>query len=87
MRIKPTPSIAIAIGLGYAVLFMVVQLISGIDYDKIGDNSDSLLDGLVIPMVICTAVVVAAVAALGWWRPATFEVKRPNVGSAKAIAP
>jgi membrane protease YdiL (CAAX protease family) len=87
MRIKPTPSIAIAIGLGYAGLFMVVQLISGVDYDEIGADSDSLFDGLVLPMMICTAVVVAAVTVLGWWRPATFEVERANVGPAKAIAP
>jgi membrane protease YdiL (CAAX protease family) len=87
MRVQPTPSIAIAIGLGYAVLFMVVQLISGVDYDEIGADSNSLIDGLVIPMVICTAAVVAAVTALGWWRPATFEVKRADIGPAKAIAP
>ncbi len=65
MRVQPTPSIAIAIGLGYAVLFMVIQLISGVDYDEIGASSNSVIDGVVIPMAICTAVVVAAVAALG----------------------
>ncbi len=52
MRVQPTPSIAIAIGLGYAVLFMVVQLISGVDYDEIGADSNSLIDGLVVRMVI-----------------------------------
>jgi membrane protease YdiL (CAAX protease family) len=87
MRIRPTPSLAIAVGLGYAVLFMVVQLILDVDYDEIGASSESVIDGVVIPMVICTAVVVAVVTALGWWRPATFEVERANVGPAKAIAP
>ena len=49
MRIQPRPALAWAIGIGYAILFLVLELIIGVDYDKIGTTTDSIVKGIVVP--------------------------------------
>ena len=36
MRIQPRPSLAWAIGIGYAILFLVLEKVMGVGYDVIG---------------------------------------------------
>ena len=73
MRVKPRPSLAFAIGLGYAVLFLVLELIVNIDYDKIGESTHNVIRGVVIPVAIGSLVLAILTTVLGWWRPVLSE--------------
>jgi hypothetical protein len=74
MRVKPRPSIAWIIGIGYVLLFLVLEKIMGIGYDEIGANTHNIVRGIVIPLAISTIVLVVVTTALGWWRPVLFEL-------------
>ena len=52
MRIQPRPSLAWAIGIGYAILFLVLEKIVGIDYDRIGTTTDTIVKGIVVSVAI-----------------------------------
>jgi membrane protease YdiL (CAAX protease family) len=74
MRIQPRPAIAWAIGIGYPLLFLVLEKIIGIDYDKIGTTTDTIVKGIVVPVAIGTLVLVVVTTLLGWWRPVLREL-------------
>jgi membrane protease YdiL (CAAX protease family) len=74
VRIQPRPAIAWAIGIGYPLLFLVLEKIIGIDYDKIGTTTDTIVKGIVVPVVIGSLVLVVVTTLLGWWRPVLREL-------------
>jgi uncharacterized protein len=74
MRIQPRPSLAWAIGIGYPILFLVLEKIIGIDYDKIGTTTDTIVKGIVVPVAIGSLVLVVVTTLLGWWRPVLREL-------------
>jgi len=74
MRIQPRPAIAWAIGIGYPLIFLVLEKIIGIDYDKIGTTTDTIVKGIVVPVVIGSLVLVVVTTLLGWWRPVLREL-------------
>jgi membrane protease YdiL (CAAX protease family) len=74
MRIQPRPSLAWAIGIGYPLLFLVLELIIGIDYDKIGTTTDTIVKGIVVPVAIGSLVLIVVTTLLGWWRPVLREL-------------
>jgi membrane protease YdiL (CAAX protease family) len=73
MRVNPRPALAFAVGIGYAVLFLVLELIVSIDYDKIGENTHNVIWGIVIPVAIGSLVLAVLTTVLGWWRPVLRE--------------
>ncbi len=74
MRVQPRPSLAWAIGIGYGIFFLVLELIIGIDYDRIGTTTDTIVKGIVVPVAIGTLVLVVVTTLLGWWRPVLREL-------------
>ena len=74
MRIQPRPAIAWAIGIGYGILFLVLELIIGIDYDTIGTTTDTIVKGIVVPVAIGSLVLIVVTTLLGWWRPVLREL-------------
>jgi membrane protease YdiL (CAAX protease family) len=74
MRVKPRPSLAWIIGIGYAVLFLILELIMGVGYDVIGSTTDSIIKGIVIPVAVGALVLAVVTTALGWWRPVLREL-------------
>jgi len=74
MRIQPRPSLAWAIGIGYPLLFLVLEKIIGIDYDKIGTTTDTIVKGIVVPVAIGSLVLIVVTTLLGWWRPVLREL-------------
>ena len=74
MRIQPRPSLAWAIGIGYAILFLVLEKIMGVGYDTIGTTTDSIIKGIVVPLVVGSIVLIIVTTWLGWWRPVLREL-------------
>jgi hypothetical protein len=74
VRIHPRPAIAWAIGIGYAVLFLVLEKIMGVGYDTIGTTTDSIVKGIVVPLVVGSIVLIIVTTWLGWWRPVLREL-------------
>lgn len=74
MRVRPRPSLAFAIGIGYIVLFLVLELIAGVDYDAIGDSTHNVLRAVVAPLAVASVLLVVLTTALGWWRPVLREL-------------
>ncbi|MCX6364536.1 MAG: CPBP family intramembrane metalloprotease [Actinobacteria bacterium] len=74
MRIQPRPAMAWAIGIGYGILFLVLEKIIGLDYDTIGTTTDTIVKGIVVPVAIGTLVLVVVTTLLGWWRPVLREL-------------
>jgi membrane protease YdiL (CAAX protease family) len=74
MRVKPRPSLAWIIGIGYAILFLVLELIMGVGYDVIGATTGNIIKGIVVPVAVGALVLAVVTTALGWWRPVLFEL-------------
>ena len=74
MRIQPRPRLAWAIGIGYAILFLVLEKIMGVGYDEIGTTTDSIVKGIVVPLVVGSIILIIVTTWLGWWRPVLREL-------------
>jgi membrane protease YdiL (CAAX protease family) len=74
MRVQPRPSLAWVIGIGYAILFLILEKIMGVGYDVIGSTTHNIIRGIVIPLVVGTIVLAVVTTALGWWRPVLREL-------------
>jgi len=74
MRIQPRPSLAWAIGIGNAILFLVLEKIMGVGCDVIGTTTDSIVKRIVVPVGIGALVLIIVATLLGWWRPALLEL-------------
>ena len=73
LRVRPTALIGFAVAIGYVALFTVLELIMKVPYTQIGTTTDSVVRGIVIPMVVTTAVMAVLTSVLGWWRPVMRE--------------
>ena len=73
LRVRPTALIGFGIGIGYAVLFLVLERLLGPSYTEIGRSGDTVLHGIVIPLAICTVVTAGLTTWFGWWRPVLRE--------------
>ena len=74
MRVQPRPSLAWIIGIGYAVLFLVLELVMGVGYDVIGATTGNIIKGIVVPVAVGALVLALVTTALGWWRPVLWEL-------------
>ena len=41
----------------------------GVGYDTIGTTTDSIIKGIVVPLVVGSIVLIIVTTWLGWWRP------------------
>lgn len=76
MRVSPKPLTGILIFLGYLVVFYGVWIINNVDYARLTDSADTILKWIVAPLAAGAVYLIVVVSALGWWRPALFEVKK-----------
>jgi uncharacterized protein len=73
LKVRPTALIGFGIGIGYAVLFLVLEKLLGPAYTDIGKSADTILRGIVVPLAICAVVTAGLTTWFGWWRPVLRE--------------
>jgi uncharacterized membrane protein YbhN (UPF0104 family) len=49
---------------------------SGIDFDELADTPSNVIKGIVIPVGLGAAALLAGVYLMGWWRPVFHEQRR-----------
>jgi membrane protease YdiL (CAAX protease family) len=76
VRIAPRPAPALLLFIGYLVVFYGVWIMTGVEYDNIGDSVDTLMKWYVAPLAAGAVVLVAGVSWFGWWRPVLVEKVR-----------
>jgi CAAX protease family protein len=76
MRVPPRPLIGIVIWAAYAIYAVVSVFPSGIDFDGIADIPSNVIKGIVIPLGLGAAALLAGVYFVGWWRPVFHEERR-----------
>jgi membrane protease YdiL (CAAX protease family) len=76
MRVPPRPLIGIMIWAAYAIYAVVSVLPSGIDFDELADTPSNVIKGIVIPVGLGAAALLAGVYFMGWWRPVFHEERR-----------
>lgn len=76
VRVTPRVWIGLAIFVGYIVLVLVLQILSGVPYTELGDSGANLFFGGGISLIVATIALAITASLLGWWRPALFERAR-----------
>ncbi|PJJ48191.1 hypothetical protein CLV56_4067 [Mumia flava] len=76
MRITPGPVAAIVTFVLYLAVFYGIWILNEIDYDRIGESTETALAWYVAPLTGGAVLLVVAVTVLGWWRPVLFEAQR-----------
>jgi membrane protease YdiL (CAAX protease family) len=72
-RVPITLGRALAVAALYAVVFLVADLVSGVDYDKITDSTSNVVGFVVIPVGLGIIATLALTARWGWWQPLLHE--------------
>jgi membrane protease YdiL (CAAX protease family) len=80
MRVKPSALTAIVAVLGYLVVVFAVWMVTGLDYDEIGDTVENVRDGIVLSVGAGVVYLVVTTTVLGWWKPAIREPRRVGSG-------
>ncbi|VXC47199.1 CPBP family intramembrane glutamic endopeptidase [Nocardioides sp. AX2bis] len=73
MIVRPRPSIAVALTVAYLAIMAVTWRVLGVDYTEVGDSTDTVVRGIVIPVALASVFLAVATTKLGWWRPALRE--------------
>jgi membrane protease YdiL (CAAX protease family) len=76
MRVKPSPTVTVALAIGYMAIVAVTWLVVGTDYEAVGDSTANVLKGIVLPVGLASVFMAGATSYLGWWRPAIHEELR-----------
>lgn len=75
MKVAPRPLVGVLTFLAYLAVFYGVWIAFGIDYDRIGASPSTVLRWYVAPLAAGAVLLIIAVSAFGWWRPAMREVE------------
>jgi membrane protease YdiL (CAAX protease family) len=53
-----------------------VWIVNGVQYNNIGDSAQTIMKWMVLPLSAGAVYLVIVVSAVGWWRPAVWEVSK-----------
>lgn len=76
MRLRPRPLITVGIAIGYIAIVATIFAVTGLDYDRVGDTTSTVLKGIVLPVALGAVFLAGVTSYLGWWRPAIVEEMR-----------
>ena len=78
MRVKPNWVITILLTVIYMAIVGAVWAVNDVDYETLGDTTDNIVAGIIVPIGLGAIFLAVAASVLGWWRPALWEI--PRVG-------
>lgn len=58
---------------GYLAIFFSTWAINGVDYNRIGENAETVKLWYAFPTLFGCAFLVVAISILGWWRMVLFD--------------
>ena len=70
---RPSALLGWVLGIGYAAMFLVLELIGKVPYEKLTDSAANVLHAVVIPLAVGAVVIAGVTTYLGWWTPAIRE--------------
>lgn len=76
LRVRPTLWLGVLIYLIYMAVFYVAFILVDVEYGRVGENTDTLLNWLLPPTLAGCVVALSFVSLFGWWRPALSERKK-----------
>ncbi len=76
MRVRPSIGWGIGLSIAYMLVFGGMFKFLGVDYDLVGDSSENVLKGVVIPVAIALAVFAIVTTIFGWWKPVMRDRRR-----------
>jgi membrane protease YdiL (CAAX protease family) len=85
MRVRPRPAVALVVFVAYIVLVSALWAVLDVDYTTVGQSSDNVLKGIVVPVGAGALLLTGVATYLGWWRPALFEARRSGPGWALVV--
>jgi membrane protease YdiL (CAAX protease family) len=62
---------------GFLALFLVMELVSAVDYTAIADSTGNVVRAVLIPSAVAALLLAGLTSWLGWWRP----VLRDDLGA------
>jgi hypothetical protein len=65
MKVQPRPLVGVLVLVAYLAVFYGVWVLTGIDYERVGDSADTLLKWYVAPLAAGAVVLVVAASVLG----------------------
>lgn len=75
-RVKPSIAAGFAVYAGYLAIFYTTWAINDVDYDTIGETTESAKLHYAFPTLFGCAFLVVALTAMGWWRLTLFDKQR-----------
>jgi hypothetical protein len=85
LRVRPSLGTGLLILVGYLVVVFSMWIVTGLDYDEIGDTVDGVREGITFPVGLGAIYLVVVTSVLGWWKPAIHEPRRAGHGWMWAI--
>ncbi|MGS0688285.1 CPBP family intramembrane glutamic endopeptidase [Nakamurella sp. GG22] len=85
MSTDTQPLIAIGLFVVYTVLVAVLWRINHVRYDALVKSRGSILRGIVVPIGLGAALLIAATTVLGWWPAVLSETVRSGPGWALIV--
>lgn len=70
---EPSVRTGILLYLGYLAVFFCTWTINGVDYNRIGENAETVKLWYALPTLFGCAFLVVAISMLGWWRIVLFD--------------
>lgn len=75
-RLAPTVRNGLLIAVAYAVILIILEILSGVPYTEIAANSGNLLRGVLIPVAVGSIILTIVALWSGWWKDIWREKHR-----------
>ena len=62
--------------MAYAVILIILEILSGVPYTEIAANSGNLLRGVLIPVAVGSIILTIVALWSGWWKDIWREKHR-----------
>ena len=75
LRVRPRVWLGLVAFVAYLAVFYAIWIVNGIDYARVGESEDTLLQWYVAPLAGGLVVLLIIISLFGWLRPALRETR------------